>query len=89
MSRVDIVERNRLLAALPPQEYSRLIASAQIVQLEAGQLLASPDQGFARVYFPRRGVVSLLVLMDQNKTVECASIGNEGIVGLDVVRRRS
>ena len=90
MSRVNGVEygsapeRNLLLAALPPQEYSRLIASAQIVQLEAGQQLASPDQGFTRVYFPRRVVLSVLVLMDDNKTVECALIGNEGIAGLDV-----
>ena len=77
-------ERNLLLAALPPQEYSRLIACAQIVQLEAGQLLASPDQAFAHVYFPRRVVLSLLALMDDNKTVECALIGNEGFAGLDV-----
>jgi CRP-like cAMP-binding protein len=77
-------ERNSLLAVLPGPEYACLIASAQVVQLRLGQQLASPEQGFARVYFPRQAVVSMLVLMDEAKTVETALIGNEGMVGLEV-----
>lgn len=60
------------------------MASADAVQLTTGQDLGSPGHGFARVYFPRRAVVSMLVLMDGNKSVESAVIGNEGIVGLEV-----
>jgi CRP-like cAMP-binding protein len=77
-------ERNRLLAALPSQEYARLLACVQPVDLKTGQQLAFPERPFERVYFPRGAVVSMLVLMEDNKTVEGAVIGNEGIVGLEI-----
>jgi hypothetical protein len=60
------------------------MSCASVAHLTAGEPLGSPDQGFERVYFPRRAVVSMLVLMEGNKTVESAMIGNEGIVGIEV-----
>jgi CRP-like cAMP-binding protein len=54
------------------------------VQLKTRQQLASPDQPTERVYFPRDAVVSMLVLMEDGKTVESAALGNEGIVGLEL-----
>jgi CRP-like cAMP-binding protein len=77
------LERNRLLAALPPAEYERLLPELEPVHLSARQLLALPDQPVSRVYFIRGAVVSLLVPMSDGSAVEGATIGNEGMVGLE------
>jgi hypothetical protein len=55
-------ERNRLPAALPCQEYARLLSSGRPVHLSTGHQIASRNQPFETVYFPRRAVVSTLVL---------------------------
>jgi CRP-like cAMP-binding protein len=77
-------ERNRLLAALPAQEYARLLPELDSVQLQARQQLTTLDEPTERLYFPRDAVVSMLVLMEDGKVVESAMVGNEGIVGLEV-----
>jgi CRP-like cAMP-binding protein len=77
-------ERNRLLAALPTQEYARILPELDSVQLQARQQLTALDEPTERVFFPRDAVVSMLVLMEDGKVVESAMVGNEGIVGLEV-----
>jgi CRP-like cAMP-binding protein len=77
-------ERNRLLAALPAQEYARVLPDLVSVQVQARQQLTALDEPTERVYFPRDSVVSMLVLMEDGKVVESAMVGNEGIVGLEV-----
>ncbi len=77
-------ERNRLLAALPSQDYAHVLARLQPVHLRTRQQLAYPEMPVERVYFPRSAVASMLVLMEDGKLVESAVIGLEGIVGLEV-----
>ena len=72
-----------MLAATPPDEYARLIAQMRPVYLTSGEELAFPEEQFERVYFPRGAVVSMLVPMEDGKTVESAIIGNEGMIGLE------
>jgi CRP-like cAMP-binding protein len=78
------LERNRLLAALPADEYARLLPSLESTELKIRQQLALPEQVIERVYFPRDAVISMLVLMEDGRAVESAVVGNEGIVGLEV-----
>src|SRR3977135_31394 len=47
-----INEKNRLLAALPVEEYWRLAPHFEVVKLEARQVLASPEQPMHHVFFP-------------------------------------
>ncbi len=63
-------ERNRLLAALRAQEYARILADLDSVQLQARQQLTALDEPTERVYFPRDAVVSMLVLMEDGKVVD-------------------
>ncbi|HEV7662423.1 MAG TPA: Crp/Fnr family transcriptional regulator [Chloroflexota bacterium] len=65
-------------------EFSQLRPVLETVQLQAHQHLALPEEPMERVYFPRDAVVSMIVLMDDGRSVECAAIGNEGLVGLEV-----
>ncbi len=77
-------ERNRVLAALPGEDYGRLLAELARVQLTTGQQLTFPEQTIEQVLFPRDAVISMLVAMGDGKTVESAAVGNEGIVGMEV-----
>jgi CRP-like cAMP-binding protein len=54
------------------------------VRLESRQVLVIPDEPIRHVYFPREAVVSLLVSMQNGEAIEGASVGNEGLVGLQV-----
>lgn len=75
---------NRLLAALPQEEYDRVVAHMETVALEYQQDLYKPNEPIDYVYFPKSGVVSLLTIMQNGEAVEVATVGNEGMVGLPV-----
>jgi CRP-like cAMP-binding protein len=75
---------NRLLAALPADEYRRLQPELTAVPLPQHTLLEGPDRPTDRVYFPWDGVCSLTASMQDGNTVEVATIGNEGVAGMSV-----
>jgi CRP-like cAMP-binding protein len=74
--------RNKLLAALPRTEWSRLSEDAETVALEFKYMIYEAHSQVEHVYFPLEGVVSLLSLMRGNTALEVATVGNEGMVGL-------
>ena len=54
---------NRLLAALPQEEYERLLPKLEPVSLSLKQILYEPNEPIEYVYFPNNAVGSLLNLM--------------------------
>lgn len=74
--------KNRLLAALPPDEYRRLKASLTATTLEHHKLLEDAGEPVSHVYFPWGGVCSLTATMLDGRMVEVGTIGNEGVVGM-------
>lgn len=83
-NRVELPQGNRILDALPPKDYDRLLPALSPVSLELKRVLLEPGKAIDTVYFPVRTIVSLLTTMDDGSAVEVASIGNEGIVGVPV-----
>ena len=75
---------NRLLAALPSAERDRLAPHLEAVDLPFGHVVYDPETPIEAVYFPDRGVVSLLSIMADGSGVETATIGPEGMAGLAV-----
>jgi CRP-like cAMP-binding protein len=75
---------NRLLAALPADDYARLLPHLETISLPFKQILHAPDAPIAHVYFVTEGVVSLVHFSAEGTAVEVATIGNEGMVGLPV-----
>jgi CRP-like cAMP-binding protein len=75
-------EQNQLLASLPCDEYARLSLDLEPVYLRARDIVAFLDEPIRHVYFLRDAVVSLLVEVDAGSTVEVASVGSEGLIGL-------
>src|SRR4051812_42016208 len=76
--------RNRLLASLPPDEYTRMQARLEPVTLELRQIVFDIDQPIEDVYFPEGALVSILSVMADGTSVETATVGLEGFVGLPV-----
>ena len=73
---------NRLLAALPDADYQRLIPHLKRVELSFKQVLHEVGEPIEYVYFPHRGIVSLLSTMADGSMVEVGLVGNEGIAGI-------
>jgi CRP-like cAMP-binding protein len=74
---------NRLLAALPADEYRRLMPELHTIHLRNGEGL--PHCGETRVYFPERGICSVANVMDDGRMIEIATVGSEGVVGMTVL----
>ncbi len=85
MPRPKLSEENALLAALPQEERSFISAASQRVALEFRHVLQEPGQPLEWVWFPHRGVVSMVSEMADGGTVELATIGREGMVGVQLV----
>ena len=73
---------NRLLTALPRDEYERLLPNLETVSLAFKQVLYEPRETIDQIYFPNTGVVSLLTILEDGIAGEVGMVGNEGIVGV-------
>jgi CRP-like cAMP-binding protein len=76
--------RNRLLAALPCEEYGRLLPHLESVPLPFMEVLYEGGEPIRHVYFPGDGLISLLVVMNDGTVREIGVIGNEGMLGVAV-----
>ena len=72
---------NGLLAALPRDDYGRLLAGLDLVPLAGGEVLYQPGERIRHVYFPNDAVVALLVVMEE-KSLQVGLVGHEGMVGV-------
>lgn len=76
--------RNQLLAALPGEEYGRLLPHLESVPLPFMEVLYEGGEPIRHVYFPNDGLISLLIVMDDVTVREIGVIGNEGMLGTAV-----
>lgn len=75
---------NRLLAALPAKEYSRLLPNLEEISLIFTKIIYEPGDIIRHVYFPSSGIVSLLSAVEERSLLEVGIVGSEGFVGLPV-----
>lgn len=78
---------NGLLSALPRAEYERLSPHLELVRLTPGKILATPGDIIRHAYFPKGGMISLLSVTEDGRTVEVAMVGSEGMTGTPVILR--
>lgn len=80
--RVGASPGNRILAALPPDALSSLLAYLKPEFLPRGRVLCDIDESLRHVYFVERGLVSMVAVFADRTTVEMATVGREGLVGI-------
>ncbi|MDQ3804986.1 MAG: Crp/Fnr family transcriptional regulator [Acidobacteriota bacterium] len=78
---------NRLLAALPREEYGRLSPHLEPVRLAPGKILYNAGAVVRHAYFPKGGMICLLSTTESGRTIEVAMIGDEGMAGLPIILR--
>ena len=76
---------NRLLAALPSADYTRILPSLSVVPLKLKDILHKPGEPIQEVYFPGSGFCSMLTVLEDGSMVEIATVGREGMVGVSAV----
>jgi CRP-like cAMP-binding protein len=76
---------NQLLAALPAEEYARLLPMLDVVALPLKKMLHKPSERIEYVYFPGGGFCSELAVLSDGGMVEVATIGREGFVGVSAM----
>jgi CRP-like cAMP-binding protein len=72
---------NKVLLAMPDNEYEMMRADLTYVDLPDHLSLHEPTQNIEFVYFPNRGMVSQVVVTKDGRTVEVGVVGSEGYVG--------
>ena len=75
---------NRLLAALPDDEWQRWAPQLEAVEMPLGQVLHESGDMQHHVYFPTTSIVSLLYVMENGASAEIAVVGHEGLVGISL-----
>ena len=73
---------NRLLAALPRNEYERLLPNLQQVSFSLGEVVYEFGGHLDYVFFPTTSIVSLLYTMENGSSAEMGLTGNDGVVGI-------
>jgi CRP-like cAMP-binding protein len=76
---------NTLLAKLPITERRRLLLVLKPLTLSSGQVLRKPGDPLHMIYFPGEGICSITQITDNGRTVEVATVGNEGLVGINAL----
>ena len=76
--------RNRLLASLKTEDLRLFERHLREVPMEQGEMLEEPGGYVDAVYFPQSGMISLIVQMPEDSTVEVGMVGSEGAIGMTV-----
>jgi len=70
---------------LPQEEYERLLPNLEPVSLSIKQALYEPNEPIEYAYFLNNAVASLLNLMQDGQTIEAATVGKEGMLGVPLL----
>ena len=78
------LSNNKLLSALPIEDFARLSSSFVSVPFRSKQRVHRQGEAVHHVYFPTGGALSLIKTLSDGQSAEIATIGNEGMIGVHV-----
>ncbi|WP_233254774.1 helix-turn-helix domain-containing protein [Limnohabitans sp. T6-5] len=82
---LESARRNRILAALPLSQYTRMVEHLKPVDLVSGQVIYEPGEALDFVYFPITCTTSLVSHTQDGESSELAMTGRDGLVGIPLV----
>ena len=85
MSESDHQLSNRIISILPREDYERIAPHLEYVEMPLGKVLFHPEEHIDYAYFPYRGTVSIVHVMEDGSQVEVGAVGREGMTGLPIV----
>jgi CRP-like cAMP-binding protein len=76
---------NEILCELPRQEFLTVSPKVELVRLQPRQVLHDAGDTLKSLYFCNTGIISILSVLSDGKTVEVGLVGKEGLVGLPLI----
>jgi CRP-like cAMP-binding protein len=77
--------RNEILLDLPQKEYEAVLAKLEFTRLKPHQVMHEAGDTLRSGYFCNTGLVSVLSVMPDGRSVEVGMMGKEGFVGLPLI----
>ncbi len=75
-------KRNRILAALPGEDYARLLPYLESIFMPLEYVIYEPDASITHLYFPVTSIVAPVYGGENGASVRLAIIGHEGLTGI-------
>ena len=82
LSPLHTPRQNHLLAALPSEDYERLLPRLVPVPLPVGWTVYGPGDREKYLYFPTEGIISHVYVTESGASAEFAVTGSEGVIGI-------
>jgi CRP-like cAMP-binding protein len=79
------VVENEILLSLPQKERDLIFPQLTFVDLRTHDVLHEPGEAIKFGYFPNKGLVSILTVLAEGKSVEVGLTGKDGFVGLPLI----
>lgn len=76
---------NRVIGGLPNDVRLRWARHLEAVRLPRGLALHEPGDAMGFAYFPTTAVVSIACVTAEGKSMELVTVGNEGMVGIELL----
>lgn len=76
---------NEILLTLSPDQRSQILPKLELVRLKLHQVIHEPGETIKSGYFVNSGLISVLAVQPDGKSVEVGLIGREGFVGLPLL----
>jgi hypothetical protein len=84
-SQPDSRPKNRLLSCLPPPDFQRLRRHLTTRPVALKQVFQPFNEPVHEVFFPNGGVASVTTVMKNGDMVEIATVGDEGLLGINAL----
>ena len=85
MSILHSPKQNQLLAALPADEYARLLPHLELMDLPLGQVIYEPNTRISHLYFPTTCIIARMYELESGISRQVSMIGNEGVTGVSLL----
>jgi CRP-like cAMP-binding protein len=76
---------NEILLSLSPEPCGQMLSKLELVRLKLHQVIHEPGETIKSGYFVNSGLISVLAVQPDGKSVEVGLIGKEGFVGLPLL----
>jgi len=79
------VVSNKILLSLSREEFNQVLPKLELVRLKLHQVIYEAGETIKSGYFVNDGVISVLAVQPDGKSVEIGLIGSEGFTGLPIL----
>ena len=76
---------NRILLSIPRKEYNQIFPELELVRLKLRQVIHEAGETIKSGYFVNSGLMSVLAVQPDGKSIEVGLIGREGFIGLPLL----